>query len=360
MSTFSSVEVIGGGLIGTSIALKLAQNGAKVRVLDTDPSHERVANSLLGSSLLGPGSPVEAVIAATPVGALPIVIQQALQMHTDATVIDIGSIKTKVVNEVYTLTENLSNQDELLSRYIPTHPMAGREIAGPDGARSDLFEGRVWALAPHKRANASRITLTEAFIKEMGSVVHRIGPEEHDRQVAMTSHLPQLLASLLGSELEAPLELAGQGLRDMTRLAHSDAQMWASIIEGNRRELLPLLDGIIKSINLLKDKNFNLESVLSLMKRGAEGASQVPGKHGGVPRNYGALGVVISDRAGQLAALFNHCAEGEINIEDLRIEHSPGQETGLVTLFVQPGDLSTLNNHLSTLGWHSTILSKGI
>lgn len=360
MSTFSSVEIIGGGLIGTSIALKLAQNGAKVRVLDTDPSHERVANSLLGSSLLGPKLPVEAVIAATPVGALPKVIQQALQMHTDATVIDIGSIKTKVINEVYTLTENLSNQNELLSRYIPTHPMAGREIAGPDGARSDLFEGRVWALAPHRRANENRIALTEAFIKEMGSVVHRIGPVEHDRQVAMTSHLPQLLASLLGSELIAPLELAGQGLRDMTRLAHSDAQMWASIIEGNRSELVPLLDGIIKSINLLKDKNFNQESVLSLMKRGAEGASQVPGKHGGVPRNYGALGVVINDRAGQLAALFNHCADGEINIEDLRIEHSPGQETGLVTLFVQPGDLSTLNNHLSTLGWHSTILSKGI
>ena len=160
MSTFSSVEIIGGGLIGTSIALKLAQNGAKVRVLDTDPSHERVANSLLGSSLLGPKLPVEAVIAATPVGALPKVIQQALQMHTDATVIDIGSIKSKVVNEVYSLTEKLPHQAELLSRFAPTHPMAGREIAGPDGARSDLFEGRVWALTPHHGADSHRIAQT--------------------------------------------------------------------------------------------------------------------------------------------------------------------------------------------------------
>jgi prephenate dehydrogenase len=359
MSAFSSVEIVGGGLIGTSIALKLAQNGAKVRIIDTDQAHQRVANSLLGNSLLSPEMAVSAVIAATPVDTLPLVITDSLFMHENATVIDIGSIKSKVVNEVYALTENKPNQALLLSRYLPTHPMAGREISGPDGARSDLFEGRVWALTPHAGCDPNRIALTAAFIEEMGSVVHLVGPEEHDRQVAMTSHLPQLLATLLGSELKAPLDLAGQGLRDMTRLAHSEAQMWASILEGNRAELMPLLDGIIKSINRLKDKNFNQESIMSLMKLGAEGAAKVPGKHGGVPRNYGAVGVVISDRAGQLGTLFTHCAEGNINIEDLRIEHSPGQETGLVTLYIKPGDLSTLNNHLSTLGWNCTILSNG-
>lgn len=360
MSAFSSVEVVGGGLIGTSIALKLAKNGVGVRVSDVQPGREKVANSLLGSSLLATSSSVECVIVATPVDALSTVISEVLQRDAHSIVIDIGSIKTKVIHEVWTKLAHLPKQRELLERYVPTHPMAGREVAGPEGARSDLFEGRVWAITPHAAASRTNIALVGELLGELGAMSCELTPEAHDRQVAMTSHLPQLLASLLASTLHAPLELAGQGLRDMTRLAHSEASMWAPILEGNQDEVLPLLDEIVKSINVLKDKKFNRESILALMNRGLEGASLVPGKHGGVPRNYGVLSVVIPDRAGQLAALFNHCADGEINIEDLRIEHSPGQETGLITLYVNPGDLSTLNNHLSILGWNVTELSKGV
>lgn len=360
MSIFSSVEVIGGGLIGTSIALKLAKNGSQVRVCDAHPGHEKLANSLIGGALLAPGASVECVIVAIPVDALSKVIVNALISNPKAIVIDIGSIKTKVVHDVWTLTSDLSNQTEVLNRYVPTHPMAGREVTGPDGARSDLFEGRVWAITPHHASSRENVAKIATLIRELGAISYELAPEAHDRQVAMTSHLPQLLATLLASTLEGPLELAGQGLRDMIRLAHSDWQMWAPILEGNQEELIPLLDEIIKSINSLKDKKLNKDSVVALMNRGLTGALSVPGKHGGVPRNYGALSVVIPDRAGQLAALFNHCADGKINIEDLRIEHSPGQETGLITLYVQPGDLSTLNNHLSTLGWDVTVLEKSI
>ena len=360
MSAFSSVEVVGGGLIGTSIALKLAKNGVQVRVRDVVPGHEKIANSLLGSALLAFEEPVDCVIVAIPVDALASVISDALISNPHSIVIDIGSIKTKVIHEVWTNIKNLPNHGELLERYVPTHPMAGREVTGPEGARSDLFEGRVWAITPHTSTLRANIVLVAEMVAELGAMSCELTPEAHDRQVAMTSHLPQLLASLLASTLHSPMELAGQGLRDMTRLAHSDALMWAPIFEGNQEEVLPLLDEIVKSINDLKDKKFNRDSVLALMNRGLEGASLVPGKHGGVPRNYGVLSVVIPDRAGQLAALFNHCAEGEINIEDLRIEHSPGQETGLITLYVKPGDLSTLNNHLSILGWDVTELSKGV
>ena len=359
MSTFSSVEVIGGGLIGTSIALRLAKNGSQVRVVDSNAAHAKVANSLIGSSLLAENAPIECIVVATPVHALAQVIVSALISNPECIVIDIGSIKTKVVLDVWTLTESLSNKVELRERYIPTHPMAGREVSGPDGARSDLFEGRAWAITPHLQLKETTLIRVEALVRELGAVVYRMSPEEHDRQVAMTSHLPQLLASLLASVLQTPLDLAGQGLRDMTRLAHSNPLMWAPIVEGNKGELEPLLDEIVKSINNLKDKFFSREAVVSLMTLGADGAAQVPGKHGGISRNYGSISVVIPDRAGQLAALFNHCADGGINIEDLRIEHSPGQETGLITLYVQPDELSTLNNHLSILGWDVTILEKG-
>ena len=359
MSAFKTVEVVGGGLIGTSIALKVAQNGAFARLRDVNPAHQRIANELLGVALAPEGTEPNLVVVATPVDAIPEAVITSLLQYPESIVIDTGSIKTKVIHEVWTLANRLSNTVEL-DRFIPTHPMAGREVHGPEGARSDLFEGRAWALTPHSACGKSYVDAVEEFIGEMGATAYLLSPESHDRQVAMTSHLPQLLASTLASILEEPLDLAGQGLRDMTRLAHSDHTMWEPIFEGNAVALEPLVDVLIKSINDLKDKHFSRDVVNSLMRKGETGARLVPGKHGGKPRAYGALSVVIPDRPGQLGLLFNHCSEAQINIEDLRIEHSPGQETGLITLFVNPGDLSTLNSYLSTLGWHVTITEEGI
>ena len=352
------VVIVGGGLIGTSIALKVAKIGGFARIIDLNDAHQRVGNELLGSQLLGENDPPSVVVVATPVNSLPEAIVDALCNNTEAIVIDTGSIKTKVLHEVWTLLSKSSKLSEI-SRFVPSHPMAGRELSGPESARSDLFEGRAWAITPHPDLNSKALDRALSFIEELGATVYQLSPEEHDREVAMTSHAPQVLASALAGALVEPLELAGQGLRDMTRLAASDIAMWQPILEGNKDALVPVLENIIKSINSLINKQFDKESVSSFMERGSIGATKVPGKHGGVPRNYGSLSVVIPDQAGELARLFNQCAEAKINIEDLRIEHSPGQETGLISLFVQPGDLSTLNDYLSTRGWHSTILSYG-
>ena len=352
------VKIVGGGLIGTSIALKVAKIGGFASVIDRNGAHQRVANELIGGALLQEHEAPELVVVTTPVDFISEVVVEQLLLNPLAIVIDTGSIKTKVQLEVWTILEKMSKTAEFV-RFLPTHPMAGRELSGPDGARSDLFEGRAWAITPHEsQMGTDSLERVKGFIGAMGAVSYLMSAQEHDRQVAMTSHLPQLLASALAGVLLEPLDLAGQGLRDMTRLANSDIAMWQPIFAGNSEMITPLLESIIKSINELKDKEFNSESVLSFMEAGVRGAGKVPGKHGGVPRNYGALSVVIPDEPGQLARLFNHCAEAKINIEDLRIEHSPGQETGLISLFVNPGDLSTLNNHLSTLGWHSTIMPK--
>lgn len=358
MSQIKAIEVVGGGLIGTSIALKSAALGIKARIRDENSAHQAVANQLLGDALLADHAPVDLIVVAIPVNQLAQVIVEALLPNPNVTVIDTGSIKTKVILEVSSILKEMNRQDALI-HFVPTHPMAGREVSGPDGARSDLFEGRAWAITPHPSLASEDLLRAEDFIQMMGATTYLLTPEEHDRQVAMTSHLPQLLSSALSGVLNGPLDLAGAGLRDMSRLAHSEAAMWQPILEGNRNEIIPLLHEVVESINRLIDNNLNKETVLSFMEAGANGASKVPGKHGGIPRNYGSLSVVIPDAPGQLALLFNHCAEAKINIEDLRIEHSPGQETGLISLYVQPGDLSTLNGYLSTRGWQVTILQKG-
>lgn len=352
------VEIIGGGLIGTSIGLKVAQIGGFARIKDADPGHERVANELLGPALLAPATSPDIVLIATPVSAIPVNVSSSLLTNPNAIVIDTGSIKTKVILESLTILRKSSNAS-LMARFVPSHPMAGREMSGPASARSDLFEGRAWAITPHEESAEQALAIAESFIEALGATVYRMEASDHDRQVAMTSHLPQVLSSALAGILEEPLDLAGQGLRDMTRLANSDPKMWQPILEGNREALAPLLDEVIKSINELKDKAFDSQSVTLFMNGGALGAGKVPGKHGGISRNYGAISVVIPDKAGSLARLFNHCAEAQINIEDLRIEHSPGQLTGLISLYVNPDNLSTLNNYLSTQGWHVTITSNG-
>jgi prephenate dehydrogenase len=352
------VEIIGGGLIGTSISLKVAKIGGYARILDENSAHQRIGNELLGTQLLLDNEAADVIVVSTPVNVAGKVISDSLRSNPQAIVIDVGSIKSKVVHEVWTNLIATSSTSEA-SRFVPSHPMAGRELSGPDSARSDLFEGRAWAITPHPDVDEKAVNHAISFIEALGATAYQLSPEEHDREVAMTSHAPQVLASALAGTLVEPLDLAGQGLRDMTRLAASDVAMWQPILEGNQEALIPVLERIVKSINTLINKKFDKESVLSFMEQGASGASKVPGKHGGIPRNYGSLSVVIPDQAGALAKLFNHCAEAKINIEDLRIEHSPGQETGLISLYVQPADLSILNSYLSTLGWHSTILSKG-
>lgn len=352
------VLVVGGGLIGTSIALKVAKLGGSARVTDQISAHSRVANELLGGAILGESVEPDLVVVATPVNTISDVVIEQLLLNPRATIIDTGSIKSKVLLEVSTKLGHLARSEEL-RRFLPTHPMAGRELSGPDGARSDLFEGRAWAITPTSENQPEIVQYVEEFVTALGATPYRMSPEEHDQQVAMTSHLPQLMASAMAALLDGPLDLAGQGLRDMTRLAHSDIAMWQPIFAGNSEAISALVEKLIKSINQLKDKQFSSEAVLSLMSAGALGAAKVPGKHGGISRNYGSLSVVIPDRAGELARLFNDCAAAKINIEDLRIEHSPGQETGLISLYVKPDDLSTLDNYLSTLGWHATVLSKG-
>ena len=171
----------------------------------------------------------------------------------------------------------------------------------------------------------------------------------HDTAVALVSHVPQVAATLVAARLaegpEDALTLTGQGLRDVTRVAASDPDLWIDVLAANADPVAQILtelradvDGAIAALHeLADDPDWGRTSLRELLVRGNAGRARLPGKHGAPPTSYAVVPVVLPDRPGELARLFADAGDAGVNIEDVRIEHSPGQPVGLVELSCRPG-----------------------
>ena len=345
-TTLSRVRIVGSGLIGTSIALGLVQRGVSVQMVDSDPANQALANDLVGGvEVENP----ELVIFGLPSSHLHLVIQDEIALNPHSTFMDVGSVKTDVVLQVETFSA-------LSTRFVPTHPMAGREIGGAGSARADLFQGRSWILTPSADLQQRSKELVLELIALLGATPIELTAQDHDQAVAKISHLPQITASLLAKQLSgtpaAWMELAGQGLRDTTRIAGSDEALWKEIIFSNRAELEGLLINLHNDLQSMIQSLDDPEKVAQLLADGRAGKAAIPGKHGGVAREYSYLPIVIDDKPGQLGAIFNECAAMNVNVEDLIIEHSPGQLSALITLALSLADAEKLSAHLTSIGWN--------
>jgi prephenate dehydrogenase len=342
--TLSHVKIVGSGLIGTSIGLGLALKGVGITMSDSDSRAQGLAEDLVKSPST---APIDLVIFAIPIGALSSVLNDEFAANPKAGFIDIGSVKSKVKVEV-------SSSQLPLNRFLPSHPMAGREVGGAESARADLFQGRPWII-DSEGVDSDVLAAGSELINLLGGHQVNLDSAAHDKAVALVSHLPQLVSSLLAKQLnggeEGWLELAGAGLRDTTRIAGSDSKLWREIIATNSQALSPLLKALQNDLNSLIESLEDQEAVADLIQAGQKGRARIPGKHGGKARAYTYLPIVIEDKPGQLAALFDECADASVNVEDLTIEHSPGQFTGLITLALSDIDAATLSEHLKSNGW---------
>jgi prephenate dehydrogenase len=340
------VRIVGSGLIGTSIGLALVQSGIQVEMVDSDSANQALAMDLIGGAQV---SDPDLVIFAVPSSHLPIVIRDEFELNPNSTFMDVGSVKNDVVLEVETVSG-------LSTRFVPTHPMAGREIGGAGAARADLFQGRSWIVTPSADLKAESRHIVDELIDLLGATAIELTPRDHDRAVAKISHMPQIAASLLAKQLIGTppewMELAGQGLRDTTRIAGSDESLWKEIIYSNREELRSLLINLQNDLHTMINSLDNPAQIAELIASGRTGKSLIPGKHGGKAREYSYLPIVIDDKPGQLGAIFNECAAMDVNVEDLGIEHSPGQLSALITLALSQADAEKLSNHLSSIGWN--------
>jgi prephenate dehydrogenase len=190
-----------------------------------------------------------------------------------------------------------------------------------------------------------------------------MGAAEHDAAVALVSHVPQVAASLVAARLaegaDRALPLTGQGLRDVTRVAASDPDLWVDVLSANPSpvahaltELRADLDAVVHALHEVHDDpEWARNALREVLVRGNAGRARHPGKHGGRSTTYAVVPVVVPDRPGELARLVNDVGASGVNIEDLRIEHSPGQPVGLVELAVAPTSATAVAETLGGLGW---------
>lgn len=364
------VLIIGSGLLGASIGLGLRAAGCEdVYVQDISPTAEAVAQDIgAGTSFSSLSEQERAafapqlVVVAAPPDVAGIVCAQALRMYgprpetgyPGATVTDVASVKVRPLADVLA-----SGADA--SRYVGSHPMAGREKSGPVAARGELFQARPWIICEHDSVRPECVRLVRSVAVELGAIVTSLSVEEHDHTVALISHVPQAMSSLLASRLQDTplyaLSLAGQGLRDTVRIAASDPTLWVQIFAANAEPIVQTLYGVRDDLNRLIS---TLEDpaasgarldLAQLMSEGNAGVARIPGKHGTAPAAFATMTVLVDDTPGTLARLLAEIGELGANIEDLRLEHSTGAPVGMAEISVNPSILESLVRDLSARGW---------
>ena len=352
--------VIGTGLIGTSAALALAQRGVVVHLTDHDPEQARTAAALGAGTDEAPGGPVDLAIVAAPPAHVARVLADAMQRGLARGYVDVASVKGGPRRELEALGLDLAP-------YIGTHPMSGREKSGPLAATADLFEGRPWVLTPTRDTDTEVLNLALELVSHCRAVPVVMDADAHDRAVALVSHMPHLVSSMVAARLEnaeeAAVRLCGQGIRDVTRIAASDPRMWIDILSANPGPVADLLSDVagdleetVRALRSLQSsdeakRGEGVAGIQDVLRRGNAGQVRVPGKHGSAPRAYEVVAVLIDDQPGQLARIFADAGRAGVNIEDVRIEHATGQQAGLVQLMVEPQAATVLAAALRGRGW---------
>lgn len=345
----TAILIVGAGLVGTSLGMALTRAGMDVYLEDKKSSHAKVAASLGAGRVaeLGPGD-VDVVVVAAPPAVIPKVVCRALERFPAAVVTDVGSVKSPIIARV-------DRDSPEHARYVPSHPMAGSQFTGPLTASAELFRDRTWVITPSPDNAPEHVETVRDLARLVGSRVVELDAASHDEAVAQVSHVPHLMSILTASHLrEVPrnhLRLAGQGIRDVTRIAGSDTDLWRQIITANasavREELEEVASDLAYLISVL-DKPEALEECLLI---GQSGARSLTGKHGRAPQDLVVVTVEIPDEPRALARLFGDVGDLGFNVEDFELTHDTVREVGYLSISVARAQGEQLCGDLTERGW---------
>lgn len=289
-TALSKVAIIGIGLIGASIALAARHHKSESRIAlyDRDEAVCKTAQDLnIGDEICADSAACVAdadlVILAVPVGAMKAVMNQIKDhLKKGAIITDTGSTKRSVIRDIGPLIPNTCH-------LVAGHPLAGTEFSGPEAGFPSLFDGRYWLIIPGE-APQEKVSQLEQFLSALGAMTEQMGADYHDRILALTSHLPHLIAyTIVGTatDLEQDLKndvirFSASGFRDFTRIAASDPVMWRDVFINNDEAILEMLQRFNEDLSYLQrairwkegDKLFELFSQTRDIRRSIIDAGQ--------------------------------------------------------------------------------------
>ncbi|MFF3750445.1 prephenate dehydrogenase [Streptomyces sp. NPDC002018] len=358
-----TLAVVGTGLIGTSVALAAVRRGVTVHLLDTDASAVRTAELLGAGTARPPGEPVDLAVLAVPPSKVADVLSEQQARGLARSYTDVASVKAGPEREVLARAPRPAH-------FVGGHPMAGRERSGPLAARPDLFQGRTWVLTP------SRLTSKRAFDRALelialcGGVPAVMQSSAHDETVAITSHAPHLMASLVAARLggRSPVTalLVGQGFRDATRIARGEARLWTDIIETNAAEIAGVLSALESDLTQLltamrdlsardpRNRAQSRRNLTALLERGVAALESLPAPAPGpLAADTARVDVTIAERPGELARLLDTAAGYGAGPDTVAAPVAPhGPDGPLVIRFgLAPAEAATLAEKLAAAGW---------
>ena len=332
MTSARSAHVVGLGLIGASLALALRDAGWRVTGDDADPATVRLALSRDVIDETIPTPDVNLVVIATPAGVVAEIAHQYLERVGDPRLIvtDVAGVKGAIVREV------------TAPRFVGGHPMAGSELRGLAGARADLFQGCTWVLTPTGDTPPDVYGRLHGYLREIGANVVAVSSGDHDRLVALASHVPHLLAgALMNQAADAAredavlLQLAAGGFRDMTRIAAGDPAIWPDILVENRDAIATALTSLEERLGDLRRalEERDRPRLVATLQRAAQARRQLPGRALS-SEDMAYLRVLIADRPGSLAQVTMTASEMLVNIYDIEIAHAIEGNRGTLLLAV--------------------------
>ncbi|HVT42514.1 MAG TPA: prephenate dehydrogenase/arogenate dehydrogenase family protein [Acidimicrobiales bacterium] len=345
--------VVGTGLIGGSIAAGLRRRGWHVSGVDADA--ERAQQALDAGVVDAVGDDPEADVAfvAVPAAAVAGEARRILDdagRRPDVVVTDVSGVKSAIVAEA----------DH--PRFVGGHPMAGSEQIGLRGADPDLFEGAVWVLTPTAATDLGAFDRLKGVVLSLGADVLVLSPADHDRLVAVVSHVPHLVAATLmnaasaGAEQDgALLRLAAGGFRDMTRVAAGHPGIWPDICADNARSITDALDALLADLQVMRDRVAAQDrgALLDALQRASAARRNLPARIQR-PEHLAELRIPVPDRAGVLAEITSLAADAGIGIYDIEIAHSAEGPRGVLILIVDGADAETLTAAVEGRGYHCT------
>ncbi len=267
-----TVAIVGAGLIGGSIALGIKKRELARRVVCIGHQKSSMEKALqlkvVDTYTLDIAEGVrnaDIVILATPVNLIVEKAKEAIpHINESAVLTDVGSAKSYIVDEIGKIPRKGVF-------FVGGHPMVGSEHRGLDFASAVLFEGATCIITPVESSNSATVEKVTEMWELLGANVKFLSPEEHDETIAYVSHLPHLVASSLASVIEEDYwQYAGKGLKDTTRIASSDAELWLSIYDQNRSEVIKSIDAFSENMKALKEALLDKDDakILEMLKEG--------------------------------------------------------------------------------------------